>query len=101
MLFFDSESKYAAIILNGAVLRGPPTVIYVPYHYHYSPEFRVWATSKEVEWDKENQLLYWYPATDQDVNQIIIGTTPNLDTKSLPKRVKTLLDKTELVNTFS
>jgi hypothetical protein len=101
LLFFDSESKYAAIILNGAVLRGTPTVIYVPYHYHYSPEFRVWATSKEVEWDKENQLLYWYPATDQDVNQIIIGTTPNLDTKSLPKRVKTLLDKTELVNTFS
>lgn len=101
LLFFDSESKYAAIILNGAVLRGTPTVIYVPYHYHYSPEFRLWATSKEVEWDKENQLLYWYPATDQDVNQIIIGTTPNLDTKSLPKRVKTLLDKTELVNTFS
>jgi hypothetical protein len=75
LLFFDSESKYASIILSGPVLKDVPTVVYVPYHYHYSPSFRVWATSNKIEWDKTNQLLSWYPETDENENQMIIGVT--------------------------
>lgn len=74
LLFFDSESKYATIILT--------------YHYHYSANFGVWTTSNKIEWDKANQLLYWYPATDENENQIIIGVRDNLKTEGLPKRVQ-------------
>jgi Glycoside hydrolase family 5 C-terminal domain len=88
LLFFDSESKYASIILSGPVLKDVPTVIYVPYHYHYSPSFRVWATSNKLEWDKTNQLLSWYPETDEKENQIIIGVTDNLEKNVLPKKVQ-------------
>ena len=88
LLFFDSESKYASIILSGPVIKDVPTVIHVPYHYHYSPSFRVWATSNKLEWDKTNQLLSWYPDTDEKENQIIIGVTDNLEINALPKRYR-------------
>src|SRR5215210_8781665 len=65
LLFFDIESKYATIILEGKVVEAP-TVIYIPFKIHYAPEFTVWATtSKQIEWDKDNQLLYWYPEKEQ------------------------------------
>jgi hypothetical protein len=101
LLFFDSESKYASIILSGPVLKDVPTVIYVPYHYHYSPSFRVWATSNKLEWDKTNQLLSWYPDTDEKENQIIIGVTDNLEKNSLPKRVQALADRSKFTSNFS
>ena len=101
LLFFDSESKYASIILSGPVIKDVPTVIYVPYHYHYSPSFRVWATSNKLEWDKTNQLLSWYPDTDEKENQIIIGVTDNLDKNALPKRVQALADRSKFTSNFS
>ena len=64
VLFFDHKSKYSALILKGEASESYPTVIYVPFHIHYSPEFAVWATSKNVRWDKENQILYWDPDKD-------------------------------------
>ena len=54
LLFFDIESKYATIILKGKVVEAP-TVIYIPFNIHYAPEFTVWATSKQIKWDKDNQ----------------------------------------------
>jgi uncharacterized membrane protein HdeD (DUF308 family) len=101
LLFFDIESKYATIILEGKVVEAP-TVIYIPFKIHYAPEFTVWATtSKQIEWDKDNQLLYWYPAKERTVNQIIIGKSRNLDTSILPKQAKDLASKVTLVGSFS
>jgi hypothetical protein len=100
LLFFDIESKYATIILKGKVVDAP-TVIYIPFKFHYAPEFTVWATSKQIKWDKENQLLYWYPAKELTLNQIIIGKSKNLDTSVLPKQAKDLASEVTLVGSLS
>jgi uncharacterized membrane protein HdeD (DUF308 family) len=101
LLFFDIESKYATIILKGKVVDAP-TVIYIPFKFHYAPEFTVWATtSKQIKWDKENQLLYWYPAKELTLNQIIIGLNRTLDASVLPKEAKNLASKVALMGTFS
>jgi Cellulase (glycosyl hydrolase family 5)/Glycoside hydrolase family 5 C-terminal domain len=101
LLFFDIESKYAAIILSGNVIKDVPTIIYVPYHYHYSPNFKVWTTGGQMEWDKENQLVYWYPSTDKQTNLIVIGKDQELKAETLPEKVKELQDKITTVNSFS
>ena len=101
LLFFDVDSKYASIILKGKVVSNKPTVVYIPYTIHYSPEFTVWSTSDALKWDKEHQLLYWYPANDQPYNQLIIGKSNKLDTDILPKHSKELLDSTKFKSTFS
>jgi hypothetical protein len=100
LLFFDIESKYATIVLKGKVVEAP-TVIYIPFNIHYAPEFSVWATNKQIKWDKDNQLLYWYPAKERTVNQIIIGKSRNLDTSILPKQAKDLASEVTLVGSFS
>jgi uncharacterized membrane protein HdeD (DUF308 family) len=100
LLFFDIKSKYATIILKGKVVEAP-TVIYIPFNLHYAPEFTVWATSKQIEWDKDNQLLDWYPAKELTLNQIIIGTSRNLDTSILPEQAKDLASKITLVGSLS
>ncbi len=99
LLFFNIESKYATIVLKGKVVEAP-TVIYIPFKIHYVPEFSVWATSKQIEWDKNNQLLYWHPAKEQTLNQIIIGKNKNLDTSVLPKEARDLASEVTLVGTF-
>jgi hypothetical protein len=101
LLSFDIDSKNAVIGLSGEIIRDSPTLIYVPYHYHYSPSFRVWATSNKMEWDKANQLMYWYPSPNETENHIIFSKSEKLDTKSLPKKLETLLTKTEFVGTFT
>jgi hypothetical protein len=104
LLFFDTKSSYATLILEGSVLDAP-TIMYIPYDFHYSPEFRVWATSKEIEWDRQNQLLYWYPAKAQTLNQIIIAKERNndVDIQRLPKKARDLVEnnKISFVNVFS
>jgi hypothetical protein len=105
LIFFDIDSKYASIILKGKVLSEEPTVIYIPFDIHYSPEFTVWATSNEMKWDKEDQLLYWYPSKDHDYNQLIIGKGKGKDNKPdtniLPDESKELASKTIFTSTFS
>ena len=101
LLFFDVDSKYASIILKGPVISDEPTVVYIPYNIHYTPEFTVWATSNELKWDKANQLLYWYPSKDQPYNQLIIGKDKKLDTNLLPDQSKELSGKTTFSSTFS
>jgi uncharacterized membrane protein HdeD (DUF308 family) len=100
LLFFDIKSKYATIVLKGKVVEAP-TVIYIPFNIHYAPEFSVWATSKQIKWDKDNQLLYWYPAKELTLNQIIIGRGRNLDTSVLPKEARDLASKVSLVGSLS
>ena len=101
LLFFDIESKYTTIILKGKVVEAP-TVIYIPFNIHYAPEFTVWATtSKQIKWDKDNQLLYWYPEKERTLNQIIIGKSRNLDTSVFPKEAKDLASEATLVGSFS
>jgi len=103
LLFFDIESKYATIILQGKVVDAP-TVIYIPFKTHYAPEFTVWATTtagKQIEWDENNQLLYWYPAKERTLNQIIIGKSKNLDAGKLPKQARDLASEVSMVGTFS
>jgi uncharacterized membrane protein HdeD (DUF308 family) len=102
LIFFDIDSKYASIVLKGKVVTDEPTIIYIPFDIHYSPEFTVWATSNELKWDKVNNLLYWYPAKDQDYNQVVIGKGKlvKLETKVLPEQSKELASKTIFRNTF-
>ena len=102
LIFFDIDSKYAAIILKGKVVTEEPTVVYIPFDIHYSPEFTVWATSNELKWDKVNNLLYWYPSKDQDYNQLVIGKGKliKLDTEHLPEQSKELASKTLFTSTF-
>jgi hypothetical protein len=102
LLFFDLKSSYATLILEGLAVDAP-TILYIPYEFHYSPEFRVWATSKEIEWDRQNQLLYWHPAKDQTLNQIIIAKEQNekIDIERLPKKARDLVEKTSFVNVLS
>ncbi|HET6727581.1 MAG TPA: cellulase family glycosylhydrolase [Nitrososphaeraceae archaeon] len=101
-IFFDIDSKYAAIILKGKVVTEEPTVIYIPFDIHYSPEFTVWATSNELKWDKVNNLLYWYPAKNQDYNQLVVGKGKlvKLETDVLPQQSKELASKTIYNSTF-
>ena len=89
-LFFDVESKYASIVLEGKVISEKPTAVFLPFETHYSPEFTVWATtSKEITWDKENQLLYWQPSKDLQYNYMIIarGKIDQLNMENLPKKI--------------
>lgn len=102
LIFFDIDSKYASIVLKGKVFTREPTVIYIPFDIHYSPEFTVWSTSNELKWDKMNNLLYWYPSKDQDYNQLVIGKgkLDKLETEFLPGQSKDLVGKTVFTNTF-
>lgn len=89
-LFFDVDSKYAAIVLEGKVISEKPTAIFIPFKTHYFPEFTVWATtSSEIKWDKENHLLYWHPSKDLQFNYLIIGKgkIDQLNMKNLPKKI--------------
>jgi hypothetical protein len=56
-----------------------------------------------MKWDKENQLLYWYPSKDYIYNQLIIGKGKinKLDTNMLPRQSKELASKiTTFTTTF-
>jgi hypothetical protein len=99
VIFFDINSKHASIMLKGKVCEAP-TIIYIPYDMHYSPEFTVWATSAEMKWDKGNQLLHWYPAKDQEVNQIIIAPGRKYNADVLPNAAKNMIGKTIFSSTF-
>jgi hypothetical protein len=86
-------------ILDGPVVDAP-TIIYVLYHLHYSSSFHVWATTNEIKWDKENQLLVWYPSKNKRDNQIVIGIHSDLQSMSFPDEAKSHLEHTKLVGVF-
>jgi endoglycosylceramidase len=101
LLFFDINSKHASIMLKGKVYEAP-TIIYIPYNIHYSPEFTVWATSSnEMRWDKDNFLLYWYPAKNEEISQIIIAPGRKYNTEVLPSPSKDMISRTTFSMTYS
>jgi hypothetical protein len=85
-------SKHTSIMLKGKVCEAP-TIIYIPYDMHYSPEFTIWATSSEMKWDKNNFLLHWHPAKNQEINQIVIAPSRKYDVEVLPSSVKDMVSK--------
>jgi hypothetical protein len=93
LLSFDLKSKYATIMLEGQIQKEKPTIIYIPVKYHY-PIFRIWATSPEIQWIKLEQLLYWYPDKNKQLNQIIIGPDQDLDINLLSDQSRELLNET-------
>jgi hypothetical protein len=97
-LSFDLKSKYTALILEGHV-QDKPTIIYIPIKYHYS-SFRIWTTSRNLQWIKLEQLLYWYPDKNKHFNQIIIGPNEQLNTTLLPFQVRELIKDTNYTFIF-
>jgi hypothetical protein len=90
-VFFDLESKNAAIVLTGSV-SAAPTVIYIPRELNYpGDDFEIRATSSAVMWDEKNQLLYWHPDPSLAQNQIIISAAGHFDSSLLPAESRTLL----------
>lgn len=98
-IFFDIESKYAIIGLMGNVITDEPTIIYIPYAMHYFPQFTVWTTdnSKMIKWDKDDQLLYWYPSKQITENYLIIakGKITDLTFDNAPPKIKDKVGKTK------
>jgi hypothetical protein len=91
-LWFDVGSKSGGVILEGSVVAAP-TVIFVP-QLHYPNGFEVWATSAEVAWDGERQLLYWYPNPGEPSNQVLIHPPEGFAQEKLPAAAQALLPKT-------
>jgi aryl-phospho-beta-D-glucosidase BglC (GH1 family) len=99
-LFFDLETKHCALVLQGSVVDAP-TVLYVPYSIHYAKGFDVRATSSDIEWDAQQQLLSWRPARDQPHNQLIITPAQSFDKAALPSNAQNLLPVTTAFKAFA
>jgi aryl-phospho-beta-D-glucosidase BglC (GH1 family) len=93
LLYFDLKSKHAAIILSGKPVAAA-TVIYVPRDIQYTNEFEVMATSSEIQWDKDKELLYWKPNSAFATNQIVIFPSGDFQPESLPAKSRALLGAT-------
>jgi hypothetical protein len=92
-LSFDAKDKHFVLILEGRVVveEDAPTVIYVPRNTHYPRGFYLWSTtpSKEsVEWDAKDQLLYWNPSTDSNLNALVIAGREDIQANNLPKEIR-------------
>src|SRR5260221_1689241 len=83
-LYFNMETKYGVLILKGPVVDAP-TVIYVPGKVHYGNQFAVRATSGELQWDSEQQLLYWWPDKYRIDNHDIIFPAEGVNEFALPQ----------------
>jgi hypothetical protein len=90
-LSFDTKNKYFSLMLEGNVIEADePTVIYVPRNTHYPKGFYVWSTSttkESVEWDVDDQLLYWKLTKMHDSNTLVIAERNDVQTSKLPKEV--------------
>jgi hypothetical protein len=90
LLYFDARTKQAAIILSGKPVEAP-TVIYVPHDIQYTNQFEVMATSPNLKWDDDKQLLYWKPNSALATNQIIIYPRGDFRPEALPAKSRELL----------
>ncbi len=89
VLTFDVKKKYFILILHGRVVDSP-TVIFVPQRMHYHKGFYVWCiTGKEsIEWDSDNQLLYWNPSKNDRLNVVVISEKDEVKVKDLSQEVR-------------
>jgi hypothetical protein len=92
ILTFDIKKKYFILALHGRAVDSP-TVIYVPQRTHYHKGFYVWClTGREsIQWDSENQLLYWKPSKDDMLNMVVITEKDEVKIKDLSKEIKTVV----------
>jgi aryl-phospho-beta-D-glucosidase BglC (GH1 family) len=82
-LSFDLESKQFAIFLNGPVVP-EPTVLFLPISMHYLPAFDVRGTGTQVQFDLDNQQLFWWPDPHRDRNVLIIHKPGKVVSSLLP-----------------
>ncbi|MGA7369022.1 MAG: cellulase family glycosylhydrolase [Nitrososphaeraceae archaeon] len=89
ILTFDVRKKYFILALHGGVIDSP-TVIYVPQRTHYRKGFYVWClTGREsIQWDSDNQLLYWNPSKDDRLHMVVITEKDEANVKDLSKEVR-------------
>jgi hypothetical protein len=89
VLSFDIKKKYFILALRGTPVDAP-TVIYVPQRTHYRKGFYVWClTGREsLQWDSDNQLLYWTPSKDDKFNMVVITEKDDANVKDLSKEVR-------------
>jgi Glycoside hydrolase family 5 C-terminal domain/Cellulase (glycosyl hydrolase family 5) len=92
-LSFDIKNKYFSLMLEGNAIEAEdmPTVIYVPRKTHYPNGFFLWSTTKSresIEWDANDQLLYWNPSKERNLNALLIAGTEDLDVNKLHKEIR-------------
>jgi aryl-phospho-beta-D-glucosidase BglC (GH1 family) len=87
LLNFDVGTRQAVIMLRGKPVNAP-TVIYVPNDIQYTNQFEVQATSRDIYWDHENQLLYWAPDPHSDVHEIVIYPKGHFRRELLPEEAR-------------
>jgi hypothetical protein len=92
-LSFDTKNKYFSLMLEGNVIASEdvPTVIYVPQKTHYPDGFYLWSTTKSrdsIEWDANDQLLYWDPSRELSSNILLIAGTQDINTNKLHKDIR-------------
>jgi hypothetical protein len=88
-LSFDTKNKYFSLMLEGNVI-DEATIIFVPKNTHYQKGFYVWSTSttkESVEWDADDQLLYWKPSKELDNNTLAISERDDVQISKFPKEV--------------
>ena len=87
LLNFDVGSTQAVIMLKGVPVKAP-TVIYIPKDIQYPHQFEIHASSKELAWDDQKQLLYWLPDTNETLHEIIIAPKGQFKPQLLPEEAK-------------
>ncbi len=92
-IFFDIETRHAAIVLRGLPVAAP-TVVFVPRKYQYGDGFEVRASGQSLRWDDRNQWLYWLPSPGEEAHQVVICPRGAFDGDSLPEESRELLAKT-------
>ncbi len=83
-LCFDIGTGHGVLILAGIPVAAP-TVIYVPAEMHYPNGFEVRATSPDIAWDAERQLLFWKPDPNATEHQIMISPRHAFKQSVLPE----------------
>lgn len=68
---YDLQLKQMSLVLQGRPVSAP-TIIFVPRDIVYTNGFEVAATSRDLLWDDQKEVLYWSPDIAAQTNQIII-----------------------------
>lgn len=83
LLTFDLNTKLCVMMFGDLVESSHDTIIYIPYDFHYKNGFEVRATSNNMRFDMENNLLFWGLSNSQK-HQIIICPPKSFDVGTLP-----------------
>jgi hypothetical protein len=95
-LSFDIKNRYFSLMLEGSNNAAEPTddvstVVYIPRNVHYQNGFYVWSTTKtreSIEWDANDQLLYWKPTKEPSPDILLIAGTEAIDASKLHNEIR-------------